>query len=87
MDDFLKFFAKKVLTYPMHLEVSYSKVTDWGVRVWRMGTAYDGDDEELVNVQHCDAELCFAIAQMQLKNCCWNTKGDTEPWRTSRATP
>lgn len=34
MDDFLKFFAKKVLTYPMHLEVSYSKVTDWGVRVW-----------------------------------------------------
>ena len=58
MDDFLKFFAKKVLTYPMHLEVSYSKVTDWGVRVWRRGTAYDGDDEE----------LCFAIAQMQLKN-------------------
>lgn len=39
MDDFLKFFAKKVLTYPMHLEVSYSKVTDWGVRVWRRGTA------------------------------------------------
>ena len=63
MDDFLKFFAKKVLTYPMHLEVSYSKVTDWGVRVWRRGTAYDGD-----NVQYCDAELCFAIAQMQLKN-------------------
>ena len=45
-----------------------SKVTDWGVRVWRMGTAYDGDDEELVNVQHCDAELCFAVAQVQLKN-------------------
>ena len=51
MDDFLKFFAKKVTAYPMHLEITYSKVTDWGVRVWRRGTAYDGDDEELVNVQ------------------------------------
>ena len=68
MDDFLKFFAEKVRTYPMHLEITYSKVTDWSVRVWRMGTAYDGDDEELVNVQHCDAELCFATAQVQLKN-------------------
>lgn len=35
MDDFLKFFAAKVQTYPMHLEITYSKVTDWGVRVWR----------------------------------------------------
>nr|DAO00186.1 MAG TPA: hypothetical protein [Caudoviricetes sp.] len=68
MDDFLKFFAAKVQNYPMHLEITYSKVTDWGVRVWRRGTAYDGDDEELVNVQDCDAELCFAVAQVQLKN-------------------
>lgn len=68
MDDFLKFFAKKVTAYPMHLEITYSKVTDWGVRVWRRGTAYGGDNEELVNVQDCDAELCFATAQVQLKN-------------------
>ena len=68
MDDFLKFFAEKVKTYPMHLEITYSKVTDWGVRVWRRGTAYDGGVEELVNVQDCDAELCFATVQVQLKN-------------------
>ena len=68
MDDFLKFFAEKVQTDPMHLEITYSKVTDWGVRVWRRGTTQDGDDEELVNVQDCDAELCFAVAQVQLKN-------------------
>ena len=30
MEDFLKFFAEKVKTYPMHLEITYSKVTDWG---------------------------------------------------------
>lgn len=58
----------------MHLEITYSKVTDWGVRVWRRGTAYDGDDEELVNVQDCDAEMCFATAHVQLKTGCWNTK-------------
>ena len=68
MDDFLKFFAEKVKTYPMHLEITYSKVTDWGVREWRRGTAYAGADEELVNVQDCAAALCFAVAQVQLKN-------------------
>lgn len=26
MDDFLKFFAEKVKTYPMHLEITYSNM-------------------------------------------------------------
>lgn len=75
MDDFLKFFAKKVLTYPMHLEVSYSKVTDWSVRVYRKGCADDGSDEVIVSTQDCDAELCFAVAQVQLKEWLLETEG------------
>lgn len=67
MSDFLKFFAEKVRYYPMHLEVYYSKITDWSIHVWRNGTGDNGEDEEIVFVQGCDAELVFAKAQVELK--------------------
>lgn len=65
MSDFLNFFAEKVRYYPMHLEVYYSKITDWSIHVWRRNN--DGGDEEIVFVQGCDAELVFAKAQVELK--------------------
>lgn len=67
MDDFLKFFSGIVKQVPMHLEITYSKVTDWGIRIYRKGCADDGTDEEIINTQDCDIELCFAIAQVKLK--------------------
>ena len=75
MADFLRFFDKIVKRYPMHLEITYSKVTDWGVRIYRKGCAVDGSDLEIVGVQDCDMELCFAEAQVQLKNYLLNTEG------------
>lgn len=68
MNDFLKFFAEKVKHYPMHIEVYYSKITDWSIHVWRKGTGSGGENEEILNIQDCDAELAFAKAQVELKS-------------------
>lgn len=67
MNDFLKFFDKKVETYPMHLEIYYSKTLDWCIRVWKKGCGENGRDLWIVDVQSCDVELCFAKAQVELK--------------------
>ena len=75
MADFLRFFDDIVKRYPMHLEITYSKVTDWGIRIYRKGCADGGSDVEIVDVQDCDMELCFATAQVQLKNWLCDTEG------------
>ena len=67
MNDFLKFFDKKVETYPMHLEIYYSKICDWSIRVWKKGCGENGKDILIVDVQSCDMELCLAKAQVELK--------------------
>ncbi len=67
MDEFLKFFDKKVEDYPMHLEIYYSKIMDWCIRVYKKGCGDCGKDIKIVFVQDCDMELCFAKAQVELK--------------------
>ncbi len=67
MNEFLRFFDKKVETYPMHLEVYYSKIMDWCIHVYKKGCGDCGEDIEIAYVQHCDIELCFAKAQVELK--------------------
>lgn len=74
MQDFLKFFDDKVRDFPMHLEIYYSKIMDWCINVYKQGCANDYPDSEkdgenaiIVRVQDCDMELCFAKAQVQLK--------------------
>lgn len=63
MNEFIKFFDEKVHDYPMHLEIYYSKIMDWTIRVWKKMDK----DIEIVDVQDCDVELAFAKAQVQLK--------------------
>ncbi len=63
MNEFLKFFDEKAHNYPMHLEIYYSKIMDWTIRVWKKMDK----DIEIVNVQDCDVDLAFAKAQVQLK--------------------
>ena len=75
MADFLRFFDNIVKRVPMHLEITYSKVTDSGVRIYRKGCNADGSDMEIVGVQCCDMELCFATAQVKLKNWLLDTEG------------
>lgn len=74
MDDFLKFFDEKVKYYPMHLEIYYSKIMDWCIKVYKKGCGENNTDLEILNVQSCDVELVFAKAQVELKK--WLSKNE-----------
>ncbi|MBC3901549.1 hypothetical protein GH811_18275 [Acetobacterium malicum] len=63
MSDFLKFFEEKVESYPMHMEIYYSKTTDWCITIWKKMD----EKVEIVNVQSNDMELVFAKAHVVLK--------------------
>ena len=67
MAEFLKFFDEIVKDNPMHLEIGYNKVTDWCIYIYKKGCGQNEKDLVIVNVQDCDMELCFAKAQVQLK--------------------
>ena len=67
MNDFLKFFDKIVADCPMHLEIGYNNVVDWEIHIYKRGCGENGKDLVIVNVSDCDMELCFARAQIQLK--------------------
>ena len=64
MNDFLKFLDDVVKDYPMHVNISYSKITDWGIHIWKK---LDTKNVEIVMVQDPDLELVFAKAQVELK--------------------
>lgn len=75
MNEFLKFFDEKSQVFPMHLEITYNKHTDWMIYVYKKGMAQDypnsGRTEEndavIVDVQDIDMELAFAKAHVELK--------------------
>lgn len=75
MNEFFKFFDKKVHDFPMHLEIYYSKIMDWCIDITKNGCASDYPDAEHVNgtdvlivsEQDGDMELCFAKAYVALK--------------------
>lgn len=66
MDDFLRFFEDIRTRVPMHIEIGYSSVVDWMIVIYE-GRSYAESQKEIVNVQNCDMELCFAQAQVALK--------------------
>ena len=68
MNEFLKFFDEKAQSYPMHLEITYCKICDWTILIYKKGCAEDGTDLVLVDVQDGDMELCFARAHVALKD-------------------
>lgn len=61
MIDFLLFIENLIRRYPVHVEISYSKVTDWMVRIWKAGV------DDICCIQDCDMELAFAKAHVELK--------------------
>lgn len=74
MQDFLKFFDEKARNFPMHLEITYSKICDWCINIYKKGctkdypnSEKDGEDAVIVYVQDVDMELCFAKAHVALK--------------------
>ena len=76
MSDFLKFFDDKVNNYPMHMNIYYSKIMDWCIRIWKKVCDESGKDIEILSVQDGDMELCFAKAHVALKEwLCQNEGG------------
>ena len=76
MNDFLTFMDDLVQRFPVHVEIYYSKVMDWCIRVYRrdcadvykgQGVKTEGSDVIICDVQHCDMELCFAKAHVAVK--------------------
>lgn len=67
MDEFLRFFNRKAQSYSMHLEIYYSKITDWNIDIYKKGCGENGENLRICNVQDCDMELCFARAHVALK--------------------
>ena len=74
MNEFLKFFDDKAKDFPMHLKITYSKICDWNILIYKRGCAddypkarHDGEDVIIVNESDCDIELCFAKAHVELK--------------------
>ena len=67
MNDFLEFFDEIVKGYPMHLDITYSRITDWCISIWRKGCGENGEDVYILNVFDSDIKLCLAKAQVGLK--------------------
>ncbi len=67
MGDFLKFFDTVIGREPMHLRISYSKITDYTVQIWKKGCAENGGDIVICDVQDCDLSYCLAKAEVLLK--------------------
>lgn len=67
MSDFLRFFNDIAKSYPMHLAINYNKTCDWYIEIYKKGCGDDGSDLKILFVQDCDMELCFAKAQVELK--------------------
>ena len=61
MIEFLQFVEDLVGRYPLHIEISYSKTTDWIVHIWKVGVC------DICCIQDCDMELAFAKAHVALK--------------------
>lgn len=75
MEGFLKFFARIVLRVPMHFELTYCKICDWELHIWRKGVAEDGSDVEVCHIQSCDLEYVLARGQVALKDFLSETEG------------
>ena len=75
MSDFLTFIDRLTNHFPVHVDIHYSKITDWCISVKKVGCASDypesdhiGNDAILCDVQDCDMELAFARAQVAVKD-------------------
>lgn len=61
--------------FPIHVEVYYSKITDWVIQIYKKGCAEDypgtdraGDDAIMAYASSRDMEYCAAKAHVQLKD-------------------
>lgn len=68
MVELLRFFDEKTRDYPLHLSISYCRICDWRIHIFKRGANPDGSDIEIFDDNHCDAEYLAAKAQIALKD-------------------
>lgn len=75
MNDFLRFIDDLVHRFPLHVSITYSKICDWEIYIYKKNCADDyldspreGNDAVLCQIQDSDIELAFAKAQVAIKN-------------------
>lgn len=69
MNEFMKFFYEKTRDYPMHLKITYCKICEWEIHIFKRGAGENGSDLEIFHDWgHCDPEYLFAKAQIALKD-------------------
>ena len=64
---FLEFFEKVQEYSPMHLEIYYSKIMDWCLKIYKKQCGENGSDLVIFDEQSCDIDLLFARAEVSLK--------------------
>lgn len=74
MNDFLKFVDDLRHSFPITVDIYYSKIMNWCICVSKKGCAsdypdspHDGEDAILAKAQGVDIELVFAKAHVRLK--------------------
>lgn len=67
MERFLEFFDKHAYEHRLTLEIYYSKIMDWCIKIYKKGCK-DGDDLVILDIQSCDLSYAFARAEMELKD-------------------
>lgn len=66
MESFLKFFDEIRDSHGFALEIYSSSIMDWCISVGYKRTMKEYGTK-VIQVQNCDIELCFAKAQVELK--------------------
>lgn len=71
--EFYKFFNEALDYGPMHLKVTYGKITDWRIIIYKWNCAEyypdeqrDGTDAIIASIQFCDESVAFAMAHAAL---------------------
>lgn len=72
MSDFLEFFEETKKWCPMHLDISYSVLTDWTINIYQKANIDGYDSLTICTVQSKNKEYAFAKAQVELKD--WLTQ-------------
>jgi hypothetical protein len=72
VSDFLKFFNEVAQPYGLLLSVDCNNINEWNVLIQKRIYEKDKDNIGICNIRSYDMELCFAQAQVELKN--WLTE-------------
>ncbi len=74
MYDFLKFYDDYCGSKGYALDIYHSTIMNWCISIGYKCTHHK-HGEKIIEVQHCDMELAFALAQVKLKEWLLEYKG------------